>query len=42
MELLTNTSHDMVGLDAFGLRIVGQRAVPAEHAGEEGKELESA
>ena len=42
MELLTNTSHDMVGLDAFGLRIVGQRAVPAEHAKEDSKELEKA
>ncbi|MEZ5710490.1 MAG: 3,4-dihydroxy-2-butanone-4-phosphate synthase [Blastomonas sp.] len=28
MVLLTNTSHDLVGLDAYGLRIVGQRAVP--------------
>tara|TARA_R110000824_G_scaffold24090_7_gene85422 strand:+ start:13252 stop:14568 length:1317 start_codon:yes stop_codon:yes gene_type:complete len=29
MELLSNASHDMVGLDAYGLRIVGQRNVPA-------------
>ncbi|MDZ7588026.1 MAG: 3,4-dihydroxy-2-butanone-4-phosphate synthase, partial [Parasphingorhabdus sp.] len=29
MELLTNSSHDLVGLDAYGLRIVGQRPVPA-------------
>ncbi|WOE75404.1 3,4-dihydroxy-2-butanone-4-phosphate synthase [Alterisphingorhabdus coralli] len=28
MELLTNSSHDLVGLDAYGLRIVGSRAVP--------------
>ena len=42
MELLTNTSHDMVGLDAFGLRIVGQRAVSAKNAKESNKELESA
>ncbi|MEP3225500.1 MAG: 3,4-dihydroxy-2-butanone-4-phosphate synthase [Parasphingorhabdus sp.] len=28
MELLSNTSHDLVGLDAYGLRIVGQRAIP--------------
>ena len=27
MELLTNTQHDLVGLDAYGLKIVGQRAV---------------
>ncbi|SIN61341.1 3,4-dihydroxy 2-butanone 4-phosphate synthase / GTP cyclohydrolase II [Parasphingorhabdus marina DSM 22363] len=29
MELLSNASHELVGLDAYGLRIVGQRAVPA-------------
>ena len=28
MELLTNTNHELVGLDAFGLHIVGQRSVP--------------
>lgn len=28
MVLLTNSSHELVGLDAFGLRIVDQRAVP--------------
>lgn len=28
MELLSNTSHDLVGLDAYGLRIVGQREIP--------------
>ena len=27
MILLTNTSHDLVGLDAYGLRIVGQKSV---------------
>lgn len=42
MELLTNTSHDLVGLDAYGLRIVGQRAVPAEGGGAASKELETA
>ncbi|WP_109354340.1 3,4-dihydroxy-2-butanone-4-phosphate synthase [Sphingorhabdus sp. EL138] len=38
MELLSNTSHDLVGLDAYGLRIVGQRAIPTA----ETKELETA
>jgi 3,4-dihydroxy 2-butanone 4-phosphate synthase/GTP cyclohydrolase II len=28
MELLSNSSHELVGLDAYGLRITGQRAVP--------------
>ena len=42
MELLTNTSHDLVGLDAYGLRIVGQRAVPAEGGRAASKELETA
>jgi len=28
MELLSNSSHELVGLDAYGLHIVGQRAVP--------------
>ena len=42
MELLTNTSHDLVGLDAYGLRIVGQRAVPANSGSEARKELETA
>ncbi|MEO9600153.1 3,4-dihydroxy-2-butanone-4-phosphate synthase [Parasphingorhabdus sp.] len=42
MELLTNSSHDLVGLDAYGLRIVGQRAVPAGNSSTETKELESA
>ena len=32
MTLLTNTSHDLVGLDAYGLRIVGQKAVPTGDA----------
>ncbi len=39
MELLSNTSHDLVGLDAYGLRIVGQRAIPTADAA---KELETA
>jgi len=38
MELLSNTSHDLVGLDAYGLRIVGQRAIPD---GETVQELET-
>ena len=42
MELLTNTSHDLVGLDAYGLRIIGQRAVPADDGSEASKELETA
>jgi 3,4-dihydroxy 2-butanone 4-phosphate synthase/GTP cyclohydrolase II len=42
MELLTNTSHDLVGLDAYGLRIIGQRAVPAGDGSAAAKELESA
>ena len=42
MELLTNTSHDLVGLDAYGLRIVGQRAVPAEHSSEAAEALATA
>ena len=33
MILLTNTSHDLVGLDAYGLRIVGQRPVPSGDGG---------
>ncbi len=32
MTLLTNTSHDLVGLDAYGLRIVGQKSVPTGDA----------
>lgn len=28
MELLSNSSHELVGLDAYGLRITGQRPVP--------------
>ncbi len=32
MELLSNSSHDLVGLDAYGLRIVGQRPVPMEES----------
>ena len=39
MELISNSSHELVGLDAYGLRIVGQRAVPC---GNVGKELETA
>lgn len=39
MELLSNTSHDLVGLDAYGLRIVGQRAIPD---GQTNVELETA
>ncbi|MEH6758148.1 MAG: 3,4-dihydroxy-2-butanone-4-phosphate synthase [Parasphingorhabdus sp.] len=39
MELLSNTSHDLVGLDAYGLCIVGQRAIPS---GELITELEAA
>ncbi|NRD89898.1 3,4-dihydroxy-2-butanone-4-phosphate synthase [Sphingopyxis sp. BSNA05] len=42
MELLTNTSHDLVGLDAYGLRIVGQRAVPGKQAGANSEQLETA
>ena len=43
MELLTNSSHDMVGLDAYGLRIVGQRAVPYDDGvSEETRELANA
>ncbi|WP_417612725.1 3,4-dihydroxy-2-butanone-4-phosphate synthase [Parasphingorhabdus sp.] len=42
MELLTNTSHDLVGLDAYGLRIIGQRAVPADDGSAANKELETA
>jgi 3,4-dihydroxy 2-butanone 4-phosphate synthase/GTP cyclohydrolase II len=42
MELLTNTSHDLVGLDAYGLRIVGQRAVPVGDSIEATRELETA
>lgn len=41
MELLSNTSHDLVGLDAYGLRIVGQRDIPAGEKHSETKELES-
>ena len=40
MELLSNTSHELVGLDAYGLRIVGQRAVPMD--GSAIRQLESA
>ena len=32
MVLLTNTHHTLVGLDGYGLRIVGERAIPAEAA----------
>ena len=39
MELLSNTSHDLVGLDAYGLQIVGQRPIPT---GDKAKELETA
>ena len=43
MELLSNTSHDLVGLDAYGLRIVGQREIPTGGAKKaKTKELESA
>jgi 3,4-dihydroxy 2-butanone 4-phosphate synthase/GTP cyclohydrolase II len=42
MELLTNTSHDLVGLDAYGLRIVGQRPVPGEDSTAAAKEMENA
>lgn len=35
MELLSNASHELVGLDAYGLRIVGQRAVPASNVAKE-------
>lgn len=42
MTLLTNSSHELVGLDAYGLRIVGQRAVAAGGSSTETKELESA
>ena len=35
MELLSNASHELVGLDAYGLRIVGQRAVPATNSTKE-------
>lgn len=35
MELLSNASHELVGLDAYGLRIVGQRAVPASRVAKE-------
>ena len=42
MELLSNTSHDLVGLDAYGLRIVGQRDIPTGEKHSETKELESA
>lgn len=35
MELLSNASHELVGLDAYGLRIVGQRAVPASNVTKE-------
>ncbi len=40
MLLLSNTSHELVGLDAYGLRIVGQRAVPMD--GSAVRELENA
>jgi len=39
MELITNSSHELVGLDAYGLRIAGQRSVPT---GNVGKQLETA
>ena len=42
MELLSNSSHELVGLDAYGLRIVGQRSVPTGNVGENSKELETA
>ncbi|MEO0439556.1 MAG: 3,4-dihydroxy-2-butanone-4-phosphate synthase [Pseudomonadota bacterium] len=35
MELLSNASHELVGLDAYGLRIVGQRPVPASNVTKE-------
>jgi 3,4-dihydroxy 2-butanone 4-phosphate synthase/GTP cyclohydrolase II len=41
MELLSNTSHDLVGLDAYGLQIVGQRAVPTGESADSNKELEA-
>ena len=42
MELLTNTSHDLVGLDAYGLRIVAQREVPPSGSTAADQELENA
>jgi 3,4-dihydroxy 2-butanone 4-phosphate synthase/GTP cyclohydrolase II len=30
MELLTNSHHSLVGLDGYGLSIVGERAIPME------------
>ena len=42
MELISNSSHELVGLDAYGLRIVGQRSVPTGNVGESNKELETA
>lgn len=41
MELLSNTNHELVGLDAYGLKIVGQRAVPASDT-DAARELETA
>jgi 3,4-dihydroxy 2-butanone 4-phosphate synthase/GTP cyclohydrolase II len=42
MELLSNASHELVGLDAYGLRIVGQRAVTYDGGSAKSRELESA
>jgi len=35
MELISNSSHDLVGLDAYGLKIVGQRTLPVGASREE-------
>ncbi|MEP2494802.1 MAG: 3,4-dihydroxy-2-butanone-4-phosphate synthase [Parasphingorhabdus sp.] len=42
MTLLTNSSHELVGLDAYGLRIVGQHAVPSSNDSTETATLETA
>jgi len=42
LRLLTNSSHDLVGLDAYGLRIVGQHGVPSQDQSDAAKELASA
>ncbi len=42
MELISNSSHDLVGLDAYGLQIVGQRAVPTGSNLDAAKEMETA
>ena len=31
MVLLTNTHHTLVGLEGYGLRIVGERPIPEDH-----------